>query len=137
MFKKIYTIFILILNFCIRRKHYRLHFIKKDNQWFYDFRWWGFDHDNLEMVCGADKLCEIYSNGTNVAEVDIIASKKRKKIVGYDEWVGESFYGLTLKDRLFWGRHYRNKETGQTFWICPVTLFVLGRYPNYIYIKNK
>ena len=27
------------------------------------------------------------------------------------------------------------KEVITTMWICPVTLFVLGRYPRYIYIK--
>lgn len=32
----------------------------------------------------------------------------------------------------------KNKKTIITrMWICPVTLFVLGRYPKHIYIKKK
>lgn len=46
-----------------------------------------------------------------------------------------------LKDKLIWGRNYThvdpNDENKTTrMWICPVTLFVLGRYPKYIYIRK-
>jgi hypothetical protein len=30
-----------------------------------------------------------------------------------------------------------DKTDVEEMWICPVTLFVLGRYPNYIYIKKE
>ena len=136
MFKKIYTFFILILNFCIRRKHYRLHFIKKDNKWFYDFKWWGFDYGNLEMVSGADVLCELFSNGKNETTVDIIASKKKEYHPDYEEWSGDDLLGESSIDKFFWGRTYTSTSGKENFWICPVTLFVLGRYPNYLYIKN-
>ena len=57
---------------------------------------------------------------------------------------GLIYKSLKLKDKLLYGRTYTNvtadKDAGihvTTMWICPVTLFVLGRYPNYIYIKRK
>lgn len=135
MKKKITTILKLIENFIIRKKYYKLRFVKEGNNWFYDFKNWGFNHANLEMVCGADTLCELYSKGGNEAIVEIIASKEKESHPGYTEWIGEDLSSLSLKDRFVWGRTYGN-ETG-SFWICPVTLFVLGRYPNYLYIKNN
>ena len=77
---KIITILILIKNVLIRRKKYRLHFKAECDsvakRWYYDFPNWGFSHDNLEMVSGADGLCEKYADGKDNVTVDIIASKR-------------------------------------------------------------
>lgn len=137
-YKKIQTILNLISNFIIRGTKYKLKFVKEGDSWFYDFKNWGFDHSDLEMVSGADKLCELYSKGTREVIVEIIASKKKKPglLEEYDEWEGEDLGGFDYRDRLIWGRTYKNGK-GEKFWICPVTLFVLGRYPNYIYIKKN
>lgn len=137
-YKKVGTILKLALNFIIRKTKFKLRFVKEDSRWFYDFKNWGFDHKNLEMVSGADKLCELYSKGTREAIVEIVASKKKRLslLEDYDEWEGEDLSGFELRDRLIWGRTYKNGN-GEKFWICPVTLFVLGRYPNYIYIKKN
>lgn len=137
MYYKITTILSLISNFIFRKTNYTLRFVKIQGSWFYDFKNWGFDQENLEMVSGADQLCELYSKGNNEAVVEIVASKKKKSelLDEYDEWEGEDLSSFDYRDRLFWGRTYRN-EKREKFWICPVTLFVLGRYPNYIYIKK-
>ena len=46
-------------------------------------------------------------------------------------------------DKIQYGRNYQNASINKegnivinTIWICPVTLFVLGRYPDYLYIKK-
>lgn len=143
MLKKIYTILVLLFNTFIRRRHYTLSFDKDEcGQWFYRFKHWGFDHANLLMVSGADKLCESLSNGSNSVTVGIIASKH--PIIapaGYYEYVGEDMSKMkTFTDKYFYGRNYSSRQpigNLDKFWICPVTLFVLGRYPNYIYIKNN
>lgn len=162
MIKKIYTILVLIKNLILRKKHYKLHFIAENNtpikRWYYDFKHWGFDKANLEMVAGADSLCELYAKGNNEVTVDIMATKHLldpKDMKNYDLFVGEKFIidgqthqGTIIKsqlDKYLYGRNYTNVKTDiytnqtkiMTMWICPVTLFVLGRYPNYIYIKNK
>lgn len=50
-----------------------------------------------------------------------------------DQW-------LTLvtlfKNVVICGADYEGVLNDSHFWICPVTLFVLGRYPKYIYIKE-
>lgn len=149
MIKKIYTILVLIFNLIVRRKHYKLHFIAENDppikRWYYDFKHWGFDHANLEMVSGADKLCELYSNGKDEVTVEIIASKKKQNLPTqlYDEYeaqdiiIDELHQGEFIDsqlDKFLYGRTYQKGYT--TMWICPVTLFVLGRYPKYIYIKK-
>lgn len=137
--KKVITILILLYNVLVRRKYYRLQFDAEDmgpfRRWYYHFPLWGFSHDNLEMVSGAELMCERYSDDGKTAIVDIIASKKDLgNVPSYDHFkaVGD-FKGKSLYDRIAFGRVY--KGNGE-FWICPVTLFVLGRYPKHLYIKK-
>lgn len=148
--KKIYTILVLISNVLIRRKKYTLHFVAEHTpplkRWYYDFPHWGFDHANLEMVSGADTLCEYYAKGKDEVTVEIIASKKKQDLPTqlYDEFVAQDIIidGMTHQgnfinsqlDKLLYGRTYQKGYT--TMWICPVTLFVLGRYPKYLYIRR-
>jgi len=95
------------------------------------------------MVAGADALCEFYANGKNEVTVNIIATNKKAKQYDkkeIDEFIAEEPQkGTKFVDKLIYGRTYTSvNENGNliTMWICPVTLFVLGRYPKYIYIKK-
>lgn len=138
MFNKIITILRLIYNVIIRRRHYSLTFVKEDGRWYYDFKNWGFAHDNLEMVAGADDLCELYSKGQDKFTINIVASRKRleKYQQTHQELIGEAWpEDFKLTDRLFYGRNYESPDSVK-MWICPVTLFVLGRYPNYLYVQR-
>jgi hypothetical protein len=103
------------------------------------------------MVSGADNLCETYAKGKNYVTVDILATNKPlpiEKVQNYDMFVGEQYKPNTkLIDKILYGRNYiatkeilenlKFKTIIATMWICPVTLFVLGRYPNFIYIKRQ
>lgn len=151
LIKKILTILILISNFIVRRKHYKLKFVSEEDngvkRWYYYFPLWGFAHGNLEMVDGADTLCEHYSNdGGKTAIIELIASRENLHYgYMYDHYIGEKFpKHFNFIDKFLWGRNYKTSETTKKFgirnngfWICPVTLFVLGRYPNHIYILSK
>ena len=149
--KIIYTVLVLLKNLIFRHKHYTLHFVAENNgsfkRWYYDFPYWGFDHSNLEMVSGADALCEMYADGKDEVTVEIIASKKKRNLSSqlYEEYVAQDIIidGMTHQgnfinsqlDKILYGRTYQKGYT--QMWICPVTLFVLGRYPKYIYIKKR
>jgi hypothetical protein len=99
------------------------------------------------MVSGAEALCDFYANGKDEVTVEIIASKKKLNLNPqlYDEFKAQDIIidGLTHQgdfinsqlDKFLYGRTYQKGYT--TMWICPVTLFVLGRYPKYIYIKKQ
>ena len=149
LLKKIYTILILIKNVLIRKNEYNLHFVAEVDstikRWYYDVKHWGFEHGNLEMVSGADDLCELYANGQNEVTVNIICTEKPQSYPTtiYDEFIAEPLpkEWTSWKDKLIWGRNYThvdpNDENKTTrMWICPVTLFVLGRYPKHIYVRK-
>ena len=148
--KKIYTILVLIINLLIRRRTYILNFLNEEDfkgrkRWYYVFKHWGFAHDNLEMVAGADKLCEFYSNGRDSLRLKIKCSKKPLSLNKdeYDEFISVDLpRTATFIDQYILGRDYVCRDFNGTkekkeMWICPVTLFVLGRYPKYIYVKKK
>ena len=116
-----------------RRSEYLLQFNhEEDGQWYVDFPGWPFDHHNLMMVAGADRLCEYLSDDDRFAHISVVPSNKRLDKPGYaclvqgeHSLTGGSVYQVT-------GLAGFERE----IWLCPVTLFVLGRYPKYIYIKK-
>lgn len=116
-----------------RRSEYNLKFNKEERGlWYVDFPNWPFEHRNLLMVAGADKLCEFLSDDGRFAYVDVIPSSKHESHPGYaclvqgeHSLTGGSIYTVT-------GLPGFERE----IWLCPVTLFVLGRYPKYLYIKK-
>ena len=116
-----------------RRSEYHLQFNhEEDGKWYVNFPGWPFDHHNLMMVGGADKLCAYLSDDDEFTYVDVVPSKRQIDMPGYACLVrGE--HSLTG------GSTYT--ATGlpgfeRDIWLCPVTLFVLGQYPKYIYIKK-
>lgn len=116
-----------------RRSEYHLQFNhEEDGKWYVNFPGWPFDHHNLMMVAGADKLCAYLSDDDEFAIVDVVPSKKQIDMPGYaclvrgeHSLVGGSTYTAT-------GLSGFKRD----IWLCPVTLFVLGQYPKYIYIKK-
>ena len=133
--KIVWTILVLISNVLIRRSEYNLEFIKSNGRWYYKFPFpgWGFNQKHLEMISGADNLCEEYSKFGRV-RVKLLTSEEKFIVSGYDEYIKEEIEG-SFWDHIVSGRIYNGREN--SFWICPVTIFVLGRYPRYLYIKNE
>ena len=85
------------------------------------------------MVGGANKLCNYLAGDRQTIRVEAVASEHPLSLSGY---------GLLTKaySNLFYGADYDPTGFGdfqRSVWICPVTLFVLGRYPKYIYVKKK
>lgn len=113
-----------------KQEEYILKFNKEENnRWYIDLPDWAESHDNLEMVAGADDLLNFL--GGNPITISCIISKEDKEIEGY----------IKLK-RLNWGltsgAYYSVNYDGinRKLWICPVTLYVMGEYPEYLYIKK-
>lgn len=83
------------------------------------------------MAGGGDKLCSYLADGKQNIRVEVIANKVSLPLLGY---------GLLTKtySNLFYGANYDAtdcEDFQRSIWICPITLFVLGRYPKYIYVK--
>lgn len=124
----------LLSNAITRHNKYVLKFNREDDGvWYIDFPGWPFKHHNLAMVGGADKLCTFLAHGATSVTVEVIATDHRKDLAGY---------GLLTRtgSSLLAGADYEPSGFGNFshgVWICPVTLFVLGRYPKYIFISRK
>ena len=118
----------------LRRKVYDLQFVfvPEDNLWYIDMPWPG-DRYNLAMVAGSNHLLKFLDEERrNRVRVLVRPSKKQQKEAGYFE-LEKQYSGL------FAGATYKvNGLEGFTreIWICPVTLCVLGHYPQFLYIKQ-
>ena len=85
------------------------------------------------MVDGADKLCSYLADGKHTVRVVVIASKALLPLSGY------SLLTKTYSN-IFYGADYDTtnvRNFHRSVWICPVALFVQGRYLKYIYVKKK
>lgn len=120
------------------KKVYHLAFVKEDDGgWYIDLPEWTGAHANLAMVAGSDLLLDYFLKSGNRVEVEVL--KSDKPLPEYDN--DERFARCEQIDMsLFGGSTYEVyglEGFNHTIWICPVTLFVLGEYPKYIYIRNK
>ena len=107
----------------------RLDFYKtEDDRWFIDLPEYmeqGGDHEDLEMVRGADKLLDRISDGSNTAQVVVSLTPKLKRGVClvrvHQDEAGATY--LNIFNPL------------QTVWLCDVTRFVFNQnYPRIIAI---
>ena len=116
----------------MRRSKYDLAFHREDDGvWYVDFPDWPFTHHNLAMVGGADKLCSYLADGGKAISVKVVAGQHPLLFSGYcllTKTYSNLLYGADYDTTGFEDFH-------RSVWICPVTLFVLGRYPKYIYVK--
>ena len=121
----------------LRRKVYDLQFVfvPEDNLWYIDMPWPG-ERYNLAMVAGSNQLLKFLDKeGKN--RVRVLVRPSKKQLTGKDV---EGCFELDKQfSRLSGGATYKvNGLKGFTreIWICPVTLCVLGHYPQFIYIKQ-
>lgn len=116
---------------------YNLAFNKEENgRWYIDLPQWRGPHGNLQMVAGADTLLDTLLTEGNRVEVEVIKSdisipelEIDSDIVSCQRKEYHPIFGATydvhgLEDHL------------SKMWICPVTLFVLGEYPIFLYIRK-
>lgn len=116
-----------------QRSEYTIQFNhEEDGLWYVDFPNWPFDHHNLLMVAGADEMCAFLSDDDKNTWVNVIPANKEEDHPGYAKLIQKE-HSLTG------GSTY--EVTGlegfeRDIWLCPVTLFVLGKYPKYMYVKK-
>ena len=121
----------------LRRKVYDLQFVfvPEDNLWYIDMPWPG-DRYNLAMVAGSNHLLKFLDKeDDNRVRVLVRPSKKKLEVNEVDG----SFEIEKQFSRLLGGATYKViglEGFTREIWICPVTLCVLGHYPQYIYIKQ-
>lgn len=123
-----------------KKEEYIISFTKEDDGfWYVDYPNWPFDHSHLQMVRGADKFCELLSYDGKHTKVSVIPSNEFKVLQSHD--LNERFALIKTESSLTEGATYQVqinqfKRLGAFIWLCPVTLFVLGEYPEYLYVKT-
>lgn len=84
------------------------------------------------MVAGADRLCTVLSKGKQTLKVTVCTSTYNTE---FAQWRVSM---MKSSSTLFGGAFYNTKDNNNKFigeiWLCPVTLFVLGKYPDRLLI---
>ena len=125
-----------------KKDEYTISFTKEDdNCWYVDYPDWPFDHHNLMMVSGADELCEMLSYDGKHTKVEVMIADSEKEELEMtrthkytDIMAVREDYSITGGANYKASSDYR--EITPKFWLCPVTLFVLGHYPKYLRIRG-
>lgn len=123
----------------------QLRFYKDEEGWFVDLPSWEGSKEDLQMVCGADtfidKLAaeEEFYMGIDKHGLPIPKSKfiHRDKLILEIQLEPEVAYEVLQKVKTGEiGAWYTCLTNGHLLWLCPVTEFVFGCYPDYLYFKK-
>lgn len=106
-----------------------LTFIKEKNKWYIDLPNWTGSKSALQMVSGADTLLDVMSDGNErvsvfVSNEDFDGASVLKKVRKC--WFNGSDYILENYEKL----------NNHDVWLCNVTKYVLGYFPDEIYFAK-
>lgn len=111
----------------------KLNFIKLANRWYVHLPDYPGTTDDLEMVMGADVLCDLLDNDVDgLLTVDIKTNVDDVPFYKYYtlDFVNSTHINGGEQD----GANYRLREYKLNIWLCNVTKYVLGEFPATIYI---
>lgn len=127
-------IFLKAQFFRIFFRRIKVSFMKVHGNWYCDIKGWPEKFfPNSLMVGDASRLIQKISDGKEYVTFDVIPSMK---LVDEVDLVSLSLTSSSITG----GGFYETIVDGEEFpdvWLCPVTLFVLGRYPKYIYFRRR
>jgi hypothetical protein len=112
----------------------RLKFYKEsDNRWYVDLPEWTGNKAELEMVAGADSMLEYMAEGESqvwlMLSEEYFENADKLEFLRLATEIGNgAFYKLN---------NYRGVEIGLEMWLCDVTKFVFGNFPNDIFILTS
>jgi hypothetical protein len=109
-----------------------IRFYRKDTRWYAHLPEYidqGGTEEECEMVSGADDWLDHISNYSdsvvlNLSDKDPLS----EKIVLYEK----DEFGAT-----YVAHSYKEEDINQVMWLCPVTVYVFGCYPEVIYYSIK
>jgi hypothetical protein len=108
----------------------------EDNRWYInlpEFIEQGGSKEELEMVSGADTFLHILSSGSD--KVSLLISNQ-PFIDSEQLHLDYTDPDNPLEGAYYWLLEYKKETFSLKIWLCSVTLFVLGEYPDVIYFKQ-
>ena len=107
-------------------------FIKVNGSWYCDIKGWPERFfPNALMVGDASRLIQMNSDGKEYVTFEVVPSRKKR--------MGNLIELTRTSSSTTGGGYYKTGFANadlSNVWLCPVTLFVLGRYPEYIYFRR-
>jgi hypothetical protein len=114
-------------------KNYR--FYKNESGWFIDLPEWPGDVWELEMVAGADTFCDIIAQGEDEIYVTLSSSPFPDCEVLQFTHLGRLEGWELGEGSWYFLNQYRGVDYVLPMWLCDVTKFVFGDFPNKIYFR--
>lgn len=115
-----------------RLKFYRY---SSDMRWYVQLNWWPFKKEYLEMVSGSADFLDSLLEGCIPITYRKITLKYKYSNKPLN--IENTFECKRINKKLFKGAFYKVDGFKSKLYLCPVTLFVLGHYPKYIYIDKN
>lgn len=104
-----------------------------DGRWYIILPEWSGDRCDLEMVCGADTMLDIMSQGNSkivlLLSLSFLPNVEQTvlNLINESDEVGGGFYMMDT---------YKNITYNLEMWLCDVTKFVFGYMPKVIYVSE-
>lgn len=109
---------------------------EENNKWYVDLPTYDGDHEDLEMVFGADILLDMLSEGSDSVAIDVSTEQTHIENYVYSTLIEHDDDGGTyLIDYYSDNDKENNMIFGNTIWLCNVTHFVFGEHPKQIYFQ--
>ncbi|WP_143962411.1 DUF6717 family protein [Litoribacter populi] len=108
-----------------------LEFYKEsEGRWYVDLPDWQGSKAELELVCGADTFLDMLAGEKAEVKVHVSLDKlnncAKLSLLNIVEEGGADYFVEELQ----------GKKINHEMWLCPVTEFVFGYYPNEIYMRK-
>ena len=132
---KLFIIFISSFFKVLFKKELKITFKKIKSNWYCDIKGWPKEFfANTLMVGNASALIDNLSDNKDEVTFNIIIANKEKENLKPKYWEL-----VKTNSNLTSGAYYNIDPDNLTesLWLCPVTLFVFGKYPKYIYFRVK
>ena len=112
----------------------KLNFIKLAGNWFVHLPDYEGHYSELEMVLGADVLCDMIDTFDIGYITATVSTEPKESNFTIKEYVLD-FVNSTVSNGEQDGANYRLREWKLDVWLCNVTKYVFGEFPATIYIK--
>ena len=103
-------------------------FYRKENRWYAylpEYLEQGGTEEECEMIAGADDWLDYLSNHGDEITIELSDENVLSEKISLYE---SDEYGAT-----YIAHTYKEEDINQVLWLCPVTVFVFGNYPQSIY----
>jgi hypothetical protein len=110
-------------------------FYKDEIGWFIDLPEWTHEKWELQMVMGADKFLDILSRGEDLVYVTMSKEPFEDCEILHYHCEGRLEGPEYGEGAWYFLQEYKGVDYGLEMWLCDVTKFVFGEFPNKIYFK--